>query len=321
MASFDLVAFGELLIDFTPAGKSENGMELFERNPGGAPANMLAAAQKSGLKTAFVGKVGNDMHGIFLKEQVEKIGIDTRGLLLDDNYFTTMAFVTLNEEGERDFAFARKPGADTQITFSEIAPSLLMDTKVFHVGSLSLTDEPVRTATYQAVKIARQEGAIISYDPNYRALLWKDKEIAMERMKSLIPHVDIMKISDEETDLLTPYKDPFEAAKYLIDSGVIIVAVTLGAAGTLIASKEGTMKVEGYLTNVVDTTGAGDSFWGGFVSKLISDGRDIEVIPLQQLAEYARYGNAMASLVIEKHGGISAIPEQECVFERMNEYK
>lgn len=314
---YDVVAMGELLVDFTPAGISESGRRLFEQNPGGAPVNMLAAVSKAGLSTAFIGKVGDDMHGRFLKETVEAQGIDTSGLVMAEDVFTTLAFVSLKEDGERDFSFARKPGADTKICFREVETELLQQTKIFHVGSLSLTDEPARTTTFQAVKMAKENGAIISYDPNYREPLWESREVATERMCSLIPFIDIMKISDEETELLTPYKDPQEAAEYLLQKGVKMAAVTLGAQGALICNKDGSRKVDGFKSKVIDTTGAGDSFWGGFVSQLLKAGEPLEMISLEQLADFAKYGNAMASLCVERRGGVSGIPQETEVIERL----
>ena len=174
MKNWDVVALGELLIDFTPAGLSPAGMKLFEQNPGGAPANMLTAVSRSGLKTAFIGKIGADMHGDFLRSTLEGVPIDTSGLITDPSVFTTLAFVSLSITGDRGFSFARKPGADTRLSIDEINKDMLTDTKIFHVGSLSLTDEPARTATFEAVKIAKDSGAIISYDPNYRAPLWEN---------------------------------------------------------------------------------------------------------------------------------------------------
>lgn len=314
----DVVALGELLIDFTSTGVSDRGKRLFEQNPGGAPANMLTAVSKAGLKAAFIGKVGNDLHGQFLKETIENVGIDTQGLIVDDDVFTTLAFVSLNEDGERSFSFARKPGADTKIWFKEINTELLLSTRVFHIGSLSLTDEPARTTTFEAVKMAKEAGAIISYDPNYRAPLWESKETAMERMKSIIPYVDIMKLSDEETELLTPYKNPKEAAEYLLKKGVLVVVITLGAEGALVCNKTSMNLVPGLKSNVVDTTGAGDSFWGAFVSQLIKSKIPLENLATEYLAEFARYGNAAASLCVEQNGGISGIPEQEEVLKRLS---
>lgn len=202
---YDIVAMGELLIDFTPAGVSETGMCLYERNPGGALVNMLTAAAKAGLRTAFIGKVGNDMHGKFLIEAVENQNINSDGIILDDNVFTTLAFVNLTKDGERSFAFARKPGADTMIGYKEVDTDLLQNTKVFHVGSLSLTDEPARSTTFQAVKCAKNAGAVISYDPNYRAPLWNNEKTAIERMRSMLPFADMIKLSDEETALDNVY--------------------------------------------------------------------------------------------------------------------
>ncbi len=313
----DITALGELLIDFTPAGNSGQGMRLFEQNPGGAPANMLAAATKFGMKTAFIGKVGKDMHGDFLKETLIHAGINTDNLIQDEKYFTTLAFVSLKENGEREFAFSRKPGADTNLCMKEINSEMLKNTRIFHVGSLSLTDDPSRTATYEAINIAKNSGAIISYDPNYRAALWSDSETAQLRMQSLIPYVDMMKISDEETELLTPYKDPEEAIWYLLRQGVSLVAVTLGSDGALIGNENGIVKAEGFSSHAVDTTGAGDSFWGGFIASYLREETAPEHLTRAQMIRLGRVGNAVASLCVERRGGISAIPEMEEIEERL----
>lgn len=203
---YDITVFGEILIDFTSQGFNEDGQMLYARNPGGAPANVAVAAGRLGAHTAFLGKAGNDMHGKFLKSVLEEEKVDTSGLILDDQYFTTLAFVEVNENGERTFSFARKPGADTQIQKEEIEIDVLDKTSIFHIGSLSLTAQPARDTTLYAVKRARKKGSIISYDPNYRASLWPDEKMARQQMRSLIPYVDLMKISDEETELLTDEK-------------------------------------------------------------------------------------------------------------------
>ena len=280
---------------------------------------MLTAAGKAGLKTAFIGKVGNDMHGKFLLDIVKKQGIDSRGILMDDTVFTTLAFVNLTSDGERTFSFARKPGADTMIGYKEVDTQLLQNTKIFHVGSLSLTDEPARTTTFQTVKYAKNSGAIISYDPNYRAQLWKNEKTAVERMRSMLPFVDMIKLSDEETSLLTPYKDPDEAADYLLAHGIKIVAVTLGSDGVLICNRKDRQKVSGFKSRVVDTTGAGDSFWGGFLSQFVRTGKCPEESSIEELKTFARYGNAVASLCIEKKGGVLAIPEETETLKRLGE--
>lgn len=317
MKKFDVVALGELLIDFTPAGLSETGMRLFEQNPGGAPANMLTAVSRTGLKTAFIGKIGADMHGDFLRSVLESVPIDTSGLITDPGFFTTMAFVSLSITGERSFSFARKPGADTKITFEEINRDLLVDTKIFHVGSLSLTDEPARSATFEAVKIAKEAGAIISYDPNYRAPLWENVEKAMEMMRIMSQFADIMKISDEETSLLTPYNEPLEAANYLVEEGRKLVAVTLGERGALAVSKQGYVEVPGFKSNVVDTTGAGDSFWGGLLARFLIQNVDLDNVSTGQMYDIARFGNAVASICVEKRGGIVSIPGLDEILERL----
>lgn len=314
----DVTALGEILIDFTPCGKSEAGQKVFEQNPGGAPANVLACLNKCGKKTAFIGKVGNDMHGHFLVDVLKDSGICTDGVVVDDNVFTTLAFVDLSDSGERSFSFARKPGADTCLTREELKEELIRDSKVFHIGSLSLTAEPVKRTTFEALEIAKQAGCIISYDPNYRAPLWKSKEDAIIGMRSVISYVDVMKISDEETELLTDIKDPEGAAKKLIDMGVSVVAVTLGADGALVCTKNGSKVVPGFKATMVDTTGAGDSFWGGFLKCLIESGKKPADVSLKEAADFARYGNAVASLCVEKRGAIPAMPSPAEVEERLN---
>lgn len=314
----DITVFGEILIDFTSCGFNEDGQMLYARNPGGAPANVAVAARKLGAKTAFLGKAGKDMHGEFLHSVLEKEKVDTKGFVLDERYFTTLAFVQVNEEGERTFAFARKPGADTMIEQDEINLEILDHTKIFHVGSLSLTAQPARETTFYAVKRAKEKGSIISYDPNYRASLWKDEETAKKHMRSLVPYVDVMKISDEETELLTGKQDVEKAAEILFRQGVKIVVVTLGGKGAYIYCKEGGCLVLGFqVTRVADTNGAGDSFWGGFLYKISRTEKLLEEITKQEIVQYARLGNAVASLCVEKKGAIPAMPERKAVEERM----
>ena len=312
---FDVTALGEVLIDFTPCGVSEAGMALFEQNPGGAPANVLAAVSNLGQKPAFIGKVGDDMHGALLKDTLDRIGVDTSGMVVDPNYFTTLAFVSL-KNGERSFSFARKPGADTQLTSEEINLDVVRNTKIFHCGSLSLTDEPARSATFFAVKEAKEAGAVISYDPNYRALLWKSEEEAVKHMRSMIPYADIMKISDEETVLLSGKSDPKEAAEVLLNQGVDCVIVTLGKDGALLKTKQVEVQVKGKDRKPVDTTGAGDSFWGGILSRLALNNVKPADLTEAQAEEYLKFANAVEGLCVEKRGAIPAMPTLEQV---MNE--
>jgi len=318
---FDVVAMGEILIDFTFQGYNSDGQRLFAQNAGGAPANVLVSINKLGGKTAFLGKIGNDMHGLFLKETLENAKINTDGLVTDDKYFTTLAFVNLSNSGERSFSFARKPGADTKISPAEINTDLLKQTKIFHIGSLSLTNEPARTATFFATDFAKENGAIISYDPNYRASLWKNEKVAQKNMQSIIPLVDIMKISDEETELLTGFSDINEAAKALYDKGVKVVVITLGEKGAFVYNKNGGAFVEPYRCKVVDTTGAGDSFWGGFLYKFIQSGKTPNKAKIEDLTAFADFGNAVASLCVERKGAIPAMPNINEVLERMKQKK
>ena len=281
---YDITTFGEILIDFTWQGINKEGQTLFAQNPGGAPANVAVAAAKLGSHTAFIGKAGNDMHGNYLKSVLEKEQVETKGMVLDDAYFTTLAFVNVGENGERSFSFARKPGADTKIQKEEIDVEILDRTQIFHVGSLSLTEQPARDTT---------------------------------QMRSLIPYADIMKISDEETELLTGKMKPEEAAEILFWEGIKIAVVTLGSKGAYLYCKEGGAHIPGFVSEAVDTNGAGDSFWGGFLYCISKSGKSPEQFTMEELKEYVRFGNAVASLCVEKKGAIPAMPELAQVKERM----
>lgn len=315
--TFDIVALGEFLIDFTYTGQTETGQKLFAQNPGGAPANVLVCGNRLGSKNAFIGKVGNDMHGKYLKDIIDNEGIDTSGLILDDKYFTTLAFVDLNEHGERSFSFARKPGADTQLQSREVDLDVIGACKIFHVGSLSLTHTPSNEATFFSIKKAKEAGAIISYDPNYRASLWDSEEIAKSEMTKIIP--DIMKISDEETALLTPFVEPDRAALELLDRGSKIVIVTLGGDGALLAMNGETRIIPGFKCNVVDTTGAGDSFWGAILHQVAVSGAALDDISMDTMAQYVHYANAVASICIERAGAIPGMPTIDEVEERLKQ--
>ena len=228
-------------------------------------------------------------------------------------------FVSLSETGEREFSFARKPGADTCLKKEELNAELIKESKVFHFGSLSLTTEPARSTTFEAIHIAKEAGCIISYDPNYRAPLWSDEMASIEGMRSVLSYIDVMKISDEETKLLTDISESEEAAKKLIAMGIAIVVVTLGGDGALVCTKEGCVQVPGYKANLVDTTGAGDSFWGGFLNSLLENGKKPSEISLEEAASFAKYGNAVASLCVEKRGAIPAMPATDAIQERLQQ--
>lgn len=309
MKKHHITALGEILIDYTPLPKSPAGMAVYEENPGGAPANVLACGQQFGLSTAFIGKVGQDTQGDFLRSTLEKEGISTQGLISDPNFFTTLAFVSLSDTGERSFAFARKPGADTQLSKEEVNMDILKESQIFHFGSLSLTHSPSREASFFALEEAKKQGAILSYDPNYRALLWNSPEEAMEQMRRPLPFVDVLKISDEECALMTGENQPEKAMNILLAQKIPVVAITLGAEGALVGNSSGVRKVSGFTpTAVVDTTGAGDSFWGGFLTKLALSQQKPEDISLEELENMVRFANATASLNVEKRGAIPAMP-------------
>lgn len=321
MKKYDVTALGELLIDFTSAGCSDAGMRLFEQNPGGAPANVLAALARLGRRTGFIGKVGDDMHGAFLRDTLDGCGVGTQGLVTDRTVFTTLAFVELDPDGGRHFSFARKPGADTCLRADELCGEYLEETRIFHFGSLSLTGEPAKSATLEAVRRSKAAGAVISYDPNYRPLLWPGPEAAGSVLQSVLDLVDLIKISDEETKLMTGETDPRRAVERLLRRGITVAAVTLGHKGALVGTAEGMRLVPGYAVGAVDTTGAGDSFWGGFLYSLLErgldSGRGLDGLTLEEAAEAAAYGNAVASLCVEKRGAIPALPCREAVEARM----
>ena len=305
---FDIAALGEILIDFTENGISENGMKLFEQNPGGAPANLLVTASHMGYKTAIIGKTGSDLHGSFLKKILEKENICTDYIVEDNTVFTTLAFVALGENGERQFSFARKPGADTCLTVEELDRDLLKDCKIFHFGSLSLTDEPAKSATIEAVKTAKEAGAVISFDPNYREPLWSSEKDAAETINKAVQYADMVKVSDEESIMLSGEKDYKKAALKLLQKGPRIIAVTLGEKGVYLACNKGDSVIPGFKADVTDTTGAGDSFWGGFLSSYLGFNTDIESMEWDKWKTCAAFGNATASLCVQKRGGIPAIP-------------
>ena len=314
----DVVAIGELLIDFTFKSADAEGYPTMEAHPGGAPANFLAALNQYGYKTAMLGKVGNDTFGKLLLGTLEKAGIETKGMIVSDDVFTTLAFVTLDESGDREFSFARKPGADTQIAFEEIDLSLVDEAKVLHFGTLSLTDEPARTATYRLVEYAKNHGKLVTYDPNLRKPLWKNLEEAKEQLLWGLQYADVVKISDEEVEFLFGL-DPKAGAEHILQRyGVKLVFVTCGADGCVFQNKTCSGHVPGLSgISVVDTTGAGDIFGGSAVSQLLKYEKAPEVLNEDELRQIVRFACTAAGLSTTKPGGISSVPALEQVLERM----
>lgn len=307
---YDVAALGELLIDFTCLSTDADGYPTMAAHPGGAPANYLAALTKFGAKTAMIGKVGNDAFGRLLIKTLKGTGIDTRGMLVSDDVFTTLAFVTLDDSGNREFSFARKPGADTQLRFDEIDLSVIDASKVLHFGTLSMTNEPARDATYKAVEYAAGHGKLISFDPNLRKPLWDDLDEAKRQMLWGLRHADIVKISDEETEFLFGIA-PEEAAKHIIDSfGVRLVYVTCGAEGCFYRTKTASGFVKALSGIAVkDTTGAGDIFGGSAMYGLLRAGGVPEKLTAEELENIVSFACASAGLSTTKAGGISSVPE------------
>ena len=311
---FDITALGELLIDFSPCGSSATGMKMLEMNPGGAVANVLCAASKLGLDTAFIGKVGADAHGSYLRSKLNEYRINTAGLTSTDQAHTTLAFVDIDGNGERSFSFMRDPGADTLLTAEELPDDILKSTRIFHVGSLSMTAEPSRSATLAAIECARAAGAVITYDPNYRAMLWSSQEEAVTRMRSLLPMVDMIKLSDDETCLLTGEADPEEAIRLLLEGGIKCAVVTAGEKGSFVGVKNRVLHVKGFRCRPLDTTGAGDAFWGAFLTSYLRSGIGLDSLTAEQAAQFAVFGNAAAAFCVCGRGAMPAMPEEEQVW-------
>lgn len=308
---YDLAAIGESLIDFTPAGTNELGMQLFSRNPGGAVANVLAMYAKLGGQTAFIGKVGQDEFGHFLTDTMEHAAIDISAVRYDDEIPTTLAIVQLDKNGDRKFSFYRKPGADVMLSANELPHALLKSCKIFHFGSVSLTDEPCRTATLEAVKLAKQAGSVISYDPNYRPLLWKDEARAVKEMSSALKLADIVKVSEEELTLLTGEHDLPAGAQKLAQAGASVVLITLGAKGAYYYTRSCSGYLRTYNVQTIDTTGAGDAFFGSLLWCL--SGKTLEELQTTKPTDWEymiAFANAAGSLTTTSKGAIPAMPDK-----------
>lgn len=314
----DILALGELLIDFVSVSKDGDGYPTLAAHPGGAPANFLAAAKKFGMNTAMIGKVGKDAFGKMLKGTLEKSGIDTTGIIEDAGVFTTLAFVTLDENGDRSFSFARKPGADTCLTSDEVRYDLIDEAKVMHFGTLSLTTEPSREATYKAIRYAREKGKIISYDPNLRELLWDSPEQAKEQIIKGMELADVVKISDNEVEFLWGLTPEEGLKKILTEFPAQLVYVTCGAEGCVAGNAKATVKtpcLKG--VKVVDTTGAGDIFGGSAMARFLAKGKPAQELTEADLADITTFACTSAGLSTENFGGISSVPELSEVENRM----
>ena len=303
----DITTIGEILIDLTQSGKTEQGIPKFDANPGGAPANLAVAAARLGARTAFIGRVGKDSFGTFLKRCLRENGVDVSGLSVDPQARTTLAVVALDEKGERTFSFYRDPSADVALSWAHVPQALLQDTKVLHFGSVSLTAEPARTATLKAAEMAHARGVLVSYDPNYRSSLWPEEGTAIEQMRTPLPLVDILKVSDEELPLLAGTADLVEGSLRLQQKGPRLVLVTLGANGAFYRFGAHTGHVPGVPCVVGDTNGSGDTFFGAALSRLVKlNGLDELTVPV--LERILAFANKAASITTSRHGAIPAMP-------------
>jgi sugar/nucleoside kinase (ribokinase family) len=310
---FNVVALGELLIDFTPSGKSSQGNVLFETNPGGAPANVLATLARLGKKTAFIGKVGQDQFGEFLGNVLVENSISAEGLVYSKEVNTTLAFVHLDPtSGDRSFSFYRKPGADTMLTKEDVKFELLDETQIFHFGSLSLTNEPVKSTTFEVLKYVKEKKKIISYDPNLRPALWSSLDKAKETIIEGLKYADILKISEEELLFITGTSNLEEGTSLLVDENNIkLLFVTLGEEGCFYRKGNEVGIVAAYKVNAIDTTGAGDSFFGTALSGIIDKNKSLEELNKEEIEEIVKKANKVGAFVTTKAGAIPAIKQIE----------
>lgn len=311
MKKFDVTALGELLIDFTDNGKSAQGNTLFEANPGGAPCNVLAMLNKCGHPTAFVGKVGKDIFGLKLKATLEEVGIDTSNLIVDEDARTTLAFVQTFEDGDRDFSFFRNPGADMMLTADEVNEELIRESRIFHFGTLSMTHDGVREATKRAIAVAKESGAVISFDPNLRPPLWKSLEDARVQVAYGLGQCDVLKISDNEIQWFTGEED-FDAgiAKLREQYRIPLILLSMGRDGSRAYYKDLKVDAAPFLQeSTIETTGAGDTFGGSCLHYILKYGLDN--LDEEKLKEMLTFANAAASIVTTRKGALRVMPEVE----------
>ena len=308
---YDVIALGELLIDFTMNGQSEQGNNMFEACPGGAPCNVLALLNKMGKKTAFIGKVGKDQFGALLRDTITEAGIDASNLMVDENVNTTLAFVHTFPDGDREFSFYRNPGADMMLTADEVNPEVVKDTKVFHFGTLSMTHEGVREATKKAVETAKANGCLVSFDPNLRPPLWSSLDLAKEQMEYGFGKCDILKISDNEIQFVSGKEDYDEGIAYLQETyNIPLILLTMGKDGSRAYYKDMLVEVPAFLQkNTIETTGAGDTFGACCLHHILKYGLDN--LTKQQLKEMLTFANAAASIITTRKGALRVMPSLE----------
>ena len=308
----DITALGEILIDFTPFGTSQQGNDTYEANPGGAPCNVLSMMRSMGNEAAFIGKLGKDSFGNKLEKTLQELSIDTSGLIRTNDYLTTMAFVSLSDNGERTFSFARKQSADVMLTKEEIDLSLIKSSRIFHCGSLSLTDEPARSATLYALDYAKSNNICISVDPNLRELLWNDMDYARDSINMLLGYADIIKVSDYELDFLLGTGNINDKINELYNKlEPKLLFVTCGKNGAYMRTKDQLQWHSCFLrVKTIDTTGAGDAFFGACLHKLLKIDLDFESLTKSTCLDILRFASASAALVTTKKGAIKSMPSE-----------
>lgn len=319
--NFDVVALGELLIDFTENGKSSQGNYMFEANPGGAPCNVLAMLNKLGKKTAFIGKVGDDFLGHHLKAAIEKEGINAQGLHLDEKVPTTLAFVHTAPDGDREFSFYRNPGADVMLEKKDVPEDIVKSAKIFHFGSLSLTHESAREATIYAIDLARKSGAVISFDPNLREPLWNNLEEAREQIDYGISQCSVLKISDNEIQWFTGIEDYDTAVEFLQKKyHVPFIVLSKGRDGSCAYWNDKKVDVKPFLQkNTIETTGAGDTFCACILNGLLDYGlENFANLTEEQVRKMVIFANGAASLITTKKGALRVMPEKNDVIKLIN---
>ena len=315
---YDVTAMGEMLIDFTLNGQSEQGNNLFEACLGGAPCNVLAMLNKLGRKTAFIGKVGEDQFGRLLKGTIDELGIETKGLILDKEIHTTLAFVHTFPDGDREFSFYRKPGADMMLTEEEVDYDLIRQSRIFHFGTLSMTDEPVRSATKKALEVAKEAGCLITFDPNLRPPLWNSLDDAKKQMEYGFQYCDMLKISDNEIQFVSGKEDYDEGIRYLQDKyNIPLIFLTMGKDGSRAYYKDMRVERKGFQVKAIETTGAGDTFCGCSIHGLLTHG--LEGLTEEILGDMLTYANAGAALITMKKGAIRSMPEPENITKLIEE--
>jgi len=311
MKKYDVVALGELLIDFINNGISAQGNPLFEANPGGAVCNVLAMLNKLGHKTAFIGKVGEDIFGHQLKKVLDEINIDTAGLLMDKEVRTTLAFVANDETGERSFSFYRNPGADMMLRADEVSEEAIRSARMFHFGTLSMTHELVREATKRALDMAKENGLLISFDPNLRESLWDTLENAKTQVDYGLHYCDVLKISDNEIQWFTGEEDFDKGIKILQDKyHVPLILLSMGKEGSRAYYKDLRVEVPGFIQEkTIETTGAGDTFFGSCLHFVLEKG--LEDLKESDLKEMLTFANAAASIITTRKGALKVMPAEE----------